>query len=74
MAGDSKARSSALRPPKPAQNQIHAHLERVTESPRWMRLQFAGGIAVEMPHAEYERVRENKEWMVEFPKDALRVV
>lgn len=55
-------------------NQIHAQLERVTETPCWMRLRFAGGIAVDMPHAEYARVRESKDWMIEFPRDTLRVV
>lgn len=59
---------------RPGPNQIHAHLERVAERPQAMRLLFAGGIAVDMPHAEYERVRENKDWVVEFPRESLRVV
>jgi molybdate transport system ATP-binding protein len=59
---------------KPGPNQIHAYLERVTETPQWMRLHFAGGIAVDMSRSDYERVRESKDWMIEFPRETLRVV
>jgi molybdate transport system ATP-binding protein len=55
-------------------NQIHAQLERVMETPQWMRLEFAGEIQVNMPRAAYEQVRETKEWMIEFPGQELRVV
>jgi len=55
-------------------NQIHAHLERVMETPQWMRLEFAGPLHVHMPHAAYQQVRETKEWMIEFPREELRVV
>lgn len=55
-------------------NQIHAVLERVTERPNSMRLEFAGSIAVDMPRAVWEQVHETKEWSIEFPTDTLRVV
>jgi len=55
-------------------NQVHAHLERVMETPQWTRLEFAGHIVVNMPRAAYEQVRETKEWMIEFPREQLRVV
>ncbi len=59
---------------KPGPNQIFSQLERVTETPNVMRLQFAGGIAVDMTRSQYELVRESKEWMIEFPRESLRVV
>ena len=55
-------------------NQIHAVLERVSERPNSMRLDFAGDIAVDMPRAVWEQVHETKEWSIEFPTDTLRVV
>ena len=55
-------------------NQIPADLNRVVEKPQGMRLEFSGGIAVDLPRAEYERERENREWVVEFPSDSLRVL
>ncbi len=55
-------------------NQIHAVLERVTERPNSMRLEFAGSISVDMPRAVWEQVHETKEWSIEFPTDTLRVV
>src|SRR4051812_21393217 len=55
-------------------NQIHAHLERVMETPQWMRLEFAGEIQVNMPRGAWDQVRETKEWMIEFPTKELRVV
>ena len=59
---------------RPGPNQIPAALERVVERPQWMRLEFSGGIAVDLPRAEYERQRENREWVIEFPVSALRAL
>jgi ABC-type sulfate/molybdate transport systems ATPase subunit len=56
------------------QNQVAAHLERVVEKSQWMRLEFAGNIAVDVPHGAYAAVRETRDWMIEFPREALRVV
>jgi hypothetical protein len=44
------------------------------EKPQWMRLEFAGHIAVDMPHPVYQQLRETKDWMIEFPREVLRVV
>jgi molybdate transport system ATP-binding protein len=63
--------------PKPVKlgpNQMHAHLARTVETPRGVRLEFAGGIAVEVPQSEYEAARDTADWVVEFPRDTIRVV
>lgn len=63
--------------PRPARlelNQIQASLERVFELPHGFRLEFGGGIAVEMPRPAYDAVRETKDWMVDFSAASLRVV
>ena len=59
---------------KPGVNQIPAQLERTIERPQWMRLEFAGGIAVDLTRPDYERVRDTKDWMIEFPRESLRVL
>ena len=64
----------AARNGRPGPNQIPAELKRAMERAQWMRLEFSGGIAVDLPRAEYERQRDNKDWMIEFPADSLRVV
>ena len=40
---------SAARNGRPGPNQIPAELKRAIEKPQWMRLEFAGGIAVDLP-------------------------
>ncbi len=59
---------------KPAANQVAARLERASEMPRAVRLEFAGGIVAEVTRAEFEAQKDNKEWLVEFPPHALRVL
>ena len=59
---------------KPQANQAAARLERASEMPRVVRLEFVGGIVAEVPRHEFERQKDNKEWLVEFPPDALRVL
>jgi ABC-type sulfate/molybdate transport systems ATPase subunit len=62
---------------KPAANQVAARLERATEMPRAVRLEFAGGIVAEIARWEFERRpkgEDNKDWLVEFPPPALRVL
>jgi hypothetical protein len=49
-------------------------LLRAIETPRGMRLEFASGIAVALPHNEYGRLRDSRDWVIHFPSDALRVV
>ena len=73
------ARAEQLRaaPPngsRPGVNQVRAELLRVSERPQGVRLEFAGGIAVDMPREEFEPRKDNKEWVVEFPPGILRVL
>jgi molybdate transport system ATP-binding protein len=58
----------------PGSNQVPAELVRAVELPDFARLEFSGGIRVELPRAEYERQKHNKEWVVGFPQQALRVL
>jgi len=62
---------------KPSMNQVAARLERASEMPRAVRLEFAGGIVAEITRPEFEAHKDNadnKEWLVEFPPYALRVL
>jgi molybdate transport system ATP-binding protein len=59
---------------RPGANQIPAVLARTVEKPQGVRLEFAGGIAVDLPRAEYERLRETREWVIEFPASSLRAL
>jgi molybdate transport system ATP-binding protein len=62
---------------KPSMNQVAARLERASEMPRAVRLEFAGGIVAEVARPEFEAHKDNadnKEWLVEFPPHALRVL
>lgn len=65
---------AAARNGRPGLNQIPADFERAIEKPRWVRLEFSGGIAVDLPRDEYERQRDNREWVVEFPPSSLRAL
>lgn len=62
------------RPARPGPNQIPAQLERAVDKPQWIRLEFAGKIAVDIPREEYERLRGTREWAIEFPPGALRLL
>ena len=55
-------------------NQIGVQLMRVVEKPSGVRLEFTGGIFVDMPRPEFEPERNNKDWVVEFPPQALRAL
>jgi molybdate transport system ATP-binding protein len=59
---------------RPGPNQIPAVLERTVEKPQWVRLEFAGGIAVDLPRAEFERLRGTRDWLIEFPAASLRAL
>jgi molybdate transport system ATP-binding protein len=58
----------------PGANQVPAQLMRAVEMPGSVRLEFSGGIKVQLPRADYERLKHNKEWLVGFPQQALRVL
>jgi molybdate transport system ATP-binding protein len=49
-------------------------LERAVDAPAGVRLEFRGGLTVEMTRAEYAPHRERKEWALVFPPEALRIV
>jgi len=57
----------------PGANQIPAELERVSESPSAIRLEFHGGITVEAPRASFDRSRDNGKWIVEFPAGCIGI-
>ncbi len=59
---------------KPGANQIVAALARTVERPESMRLEFEGGIAVDVPRHQFDRGREDQQWVIEFPADKLRVL
>jgi molybdate transport system ATP-binding protein len=63
---------------RPGVNQMPAALTRTAERPQWMRLEFSGGIAVDLPRTEFEQQREtyanDREWLIEFPAASLRVL
>jgi molybdate transport system ATP-binding protein len=59
---------------KLAPNQMPGELLRTIETPRGMRLEFANGIAVALPHNEYGLLRDSRDWAIHFPSDALRVL
>jgi molybdate transport system ATP-binding protein len=58
---------------EPEINFVPAQLLRMTERPRSLRMEFAGGIAAEVTREQYARQKDNKGWQVEFPPAALRV-
>jgi molybdate transport system ATP-binding protein len=59
---------------RPGANQVLAVLNRAVERSQSMRLEFDGGITVDLSWVEYERQRDNRQWMIEFPSDKLRVL
>jgi molybdate transport system ATP-binding protein len=58
----------------PGPNQIPAQLLRSVEMPDSVRLEFSGGIKVELTRSEFERQKDNKQWVVSFPQQNLRVL
>ncbi|HEY7333836.1 MAG TPA: ABC transporter ATP-binding protein [Bryobacteraceae bacterium] len=59
---------------RPGANQIPADLRRTIEKPQWVRLEFSGGIVVDLPRNEYDRQGDVREWVIEFPPTALRAL
>jgi ABC-type molybdate transport system ATPase subunit len=58
---------------EPGVNFVAVQMLRVTERPRAVRLEFAGGIAAEISREQYARQKDNKGWQAELPPAALRV-
>jgi hypothetical protein len=59
---------------RPGPNQIPATLERAVQKPQSVRLEFVGGISVDLSRADYERLRETSEWVVQLPASGLRAL
>jgi len=64
---------------RPVPNQVAAELLRTIEKPHSVRLEFSGGILVDVSRAEYESQRDREshdgqKWTIEFPREALRVL
>ena len=65
---------AAARNTRLARNQVPVELLRAIEKAQWMRLEFSGGIVVDLPRRDYEALRDSQDWMVEFPPESLRVL
>ena len=55
-------------------NQVPAQLVRALELPHAVRLEFSGGILVDLPRAGFDAVKHNKDWVIEFPQQSLRIL
>ena len=54
-----------------ATNSIPVELDRASDTPDGVRLEFKGGIHVEVPRQDH---REAREWVVTFPSTGLRIL
>jgi molybdate transport system ATP-binding protein len=59
---------------RPGPNQLALVLRQVVDLAGGVRLEFEGGIAVEMSCADYSPGASAREWLVEFPPSSLRVL
>jgi molybdate transport system ATP-binding protein len=59
---------------RPGTNQMPATLLRAVEKLEHVRLEFADGIAVEMPRPAFEKFQNVKDWVIEFPSGGLRIL
>jgi len=66
--------SVAPRNGRPAFNQIPATLLRTVEKIECLRLEFSGGIGVDVPVGESEKYSGVKDWAIEFPSQDLRIL
>jgi molybdate transport system ATP-binding protein len=66
--------TAAPRTGRPAPNQIPVTLERVVERVHGLRLEFAGGLAVEDSNGIADEARRMADWVVEIPPAAMRVL
>lgn len=58
----------------PGPNHVPAQLVRTVEMPQSVRLEFSGGILVELPRSEFDKQKDNKHWVVGFPQQSLKVL
>jgi molybdate transport system ATP-binding protein len=59
---------------EPKHNEIPGMLVRGIETPYFVRMEFEGGLHVEVPPGEFDVDPHNKEYWVEFPVRGLRVL
>ena len=59
---------------RPGTNQVPATLLHAVEKPGSVRLDFADGIAVEVPRPAFEKYPSVKDWVIEFPRSSLRIL
>lgn len=64
-------RTDALQARPRGRGGVPLDLKRTVGRAQSVRLEFAGGLLVEMPRPEYERYGANVDWAVEFPSEAL---
>ena len=55
-------------------NAVAVELARMSRGVRTVRMEFAGGIFVDLPNDEYEGKKDGKGWQVEFVAEKLRVL
>jgi molybdate transport system ATP-binding protein len=55
-------------------NFVSARLVRVSERPRFVRLEFSGTIFADVPREDFEQQKDNKGWQVEFPPECLKIL
>jgi molybdate transport system ATP-binding protein len=58
----------------PRANAIPAELVRVARRVRAVRLEFAGGVFVDVPNEEYEAMKDSRSWVVEFKAEKIWVL
>ena len=56
------------------ENAIPGELVRVSRGVRAVRMEFVGGIFVDVPNEEYEGVKDSKSWLVEFAAERMRAL
>ncbi len=59
---------------RPQANQLPAELESVVPRPGGVRLQFAGGLAVNAAARDVDGTASVREWVVEFPPDDVTIL
>ncbi len=58
----------------PGPNQTPLGLERVVEMPGRVRMEFEGGVLVEMPGRDFHAHGQVRFWNVEFPREEMRIL
>ena len=56
------------------ENAVPVELVRISRRVRMVRMEFAGGIFVDVPNEEYEGKKDSRNWQVEFSAEKIRVM